>query len=145
MIQLSYLKRCRAPLILTLALTGALTVALPASGEDKPSGVSRPQATQGSHMHMAGQQGMSEGSSAIHEAMMKGMQSMQGMKMTGDTDTDFASMMIQHHQQAIAMAQAQLKHGKSNELRTQAQKIIEDSKKDIAEFEKWRDQSGVSK
>lgn len=53
-----------------------------------------------------------------------------------EVDKDFASMMIDHHRQAIEMARTQLEHGKDAELRQQAQKIIDDSKKDIEELQK---------
>ena len=46
-------------------------------------------------------------------------------------DKDFANMMIDHHRQAIEMARIQLEHGTDPELRRQAQKIIDDSQKDI--------------
>lgn len=85
----------------------------------------------------------SEGSMAIHDAMMKSMD-MRKMPMTGNPDQDFATMMIHHHQQAIAMSQAQLKHGTDPQVRRTAQRIIDDSKKDIAELEKWRKQAVAS-
>lgn len=84
----------------------------------------------------------SEGSMAIHEAMMKGMK--MNMPMSGDPDRDFATMMIQHHRQAIAMSEAQLKHGDDAEVRRTAQRIIDASRKDISELEKWRKQSVAS-
>ena len=40
----------------------------------------------------------------MKEAMMTGMDSMQKMPMSGDTDKDFAMMMKMHHQQALNMA-----------------------------------------
>ena len=78
----------------------------------------------------------SQGSKELHSAMMQGMQDMQRMKMSGDTDHDFASMMIKHHEQAIAMSKAQLKNGKDPEVRKKAQEIISTSEKDIAELKK---------
>jgi len=63
------------------------------------------------------------GSRAVHEAMMKHMDMMNGMRMTGDTDKDFAMMRIHHHQQAIDMSRAQVKHGKDPELRRRAEEI----------------------
>ena len=78
----------------------------------------------------------SAGSKAIHDAMMKGMAPMHNMQMSGDPDRDFATMMIHHHQQAIDMARAELKHGKNAELRKKAQEIVSTSEKDIAELKK---------
>ena len=65
--------------------------------------------------------GMSEGSKALHHAMMSGMK--MPMKMTGDVDTDFATMMTMHHQQAIEMTDVLLRYGKNAELRALAQKM----------------------
>jgi len=80
----------------------------------------------------------SAGSKAIHDAMMKGMESSHQMKMSGDPDRDFASMMIQHHQNAIEMSRAVLKHGKDPEIRKKAQEIIAMSEKDISELKKHK-------
>jgi uncharacterized protein (DUF305 family) len=90
-------------------------------------------------------QGQSKGSHDLHKAMMDGMQDMHSMKMSGDTDHDFASMMIEHHEQAIAMAEVQLANGKDDEVRHKAQEIIDASKKDIADLKKWRSQHQMSR
>jgi uncharacterized protein (DUF305 family) len=82
-------------------------------------------------------QSASHGSEQMHKTMMSGMQQMQGMKMTGDTDKDFAMMMKMHHQQALDMAKAQLAHGKSPELKAMAEKMIKDQTKEIAQLETW--------
>lgn len=95
---------------------------------------------QSSPQHQSHDMGkMSEGSMKMHEAMA----GMSDMKMTGDTDKDFASMMIHHHQQAITMSRAQLQYGKNAELRQRAQKIIDDSQKDIEVLEKWQKSAGT--
>ena len=73
----------------------------------------------------------------MHASMMSGMQEMQEMKATGDTDKDFAMMMRMHHQQAVEMAKAELQGGKSPELKAMAQKIIRDQQKEIAQLDKW--------
>ena len=82
--------------------------------------------------------GMSgKGSEAMHQSMMSGMQKMNAMKPTGDTDKDFAMMMKMHHQQALEMAQMELDNGKSAEMKALARKIIAAQKKETAEFDKW--------
>lgn len=81
--------------------------------------------------------GAGNGSSQMHESMMSGMQKMQGMKPTGDTDRDFAEMMRMHHQQAVEMAKAEVQHGKSPELKAMAQKIIKDQQKEIGQLDQW--------
>lgn len=81
--------------------------------------------------------GKAHGSLQMHESMMAGMQKMQGMQPTGDTDKDFAMMMRMHHQQAVDMAKAEVQHGKSPELKAMAQKMIKDQQKEIAQLDKW--------
>jgi len=77
------------------------------------------------------------GSADMKQAMMKGMDGMQKMPMSGDTDMDFAMMMKMHHQQALDMAEMQLKHGKSPEMKAMAKRIIAAQKKEIGEFDRW--------
>jgi YVTN family beta-propeller protein len=54
------------------------------------------------------------------------------IKPSGDVDTDFAAMMIPHHQGAIEMAQAELRHGHNEQLRRIAQEIIVTQQQEIA-------------
>ncbi len=69
---------------------------------------------------------------------MKGMMKhMESMKMSGDMDRDFATMMKMHHQGAIDMAQMEIKSGKDAKMRTMAKKIIKDQQKEIAKFDDW--------
>lgn len=77
------------------------------------------------------------GSDAMSQSMMNGVKKMQDMKMSGDTDKDFAMMMKMHHEQALDMAQMELDHGKSAEMKSMARKIIAAQKKEIALFEQW--------
>lgn len=62
---------------------------------------------------------------------------MSKMQMTGNTDKDFAMMMIPHHENAIKMAKAELSHGMNAQLKQMAQKIISDQTKEISEFKSW--------
>jgi uncharacterized protein (DUF305 family) len=80
---------------------------------------------------------MHQGSQQMHEQMMIGMQKMQSMQPSGDTDKDFAMMMRMHHQQAIDMAKVEVEQGKSDEMKALARKIISDQQKEIAQLEKW--------
>ncbi len=86
---------------------------------------------------VAHSQAPNHGSDQMHEAMMSGMQQMQGMKMTGDTDKDFAMMMKMHHQQALEMAKVEIEHGKSPELKAMAKKMIKDQTKEIGQLDAW--------
>lgn len=55
----------------------------------------------------------------------------------GETDHDFAQLMIPHHQSAIEMSYAVIEHGTDPALKTMARKIIEDQEKEIAELQTW--------
>jgi len=63
---------------------------------------------------------------------------MQGGKhsMNGKADHDFASMMVEHHQQAVDMSRAFLKEGKTARMKTLANSIIREQTKEIAELKK---------
>lgn len=104
-------------LALALAATlGGAAVAI--AHEPAQKGEAKPHAMAGMNHDMAG---MSEGSKQLHQAMMGGMK--MPMAMTGNVDTDFATMMSMHHQQAIQMSDVLLKYGKNAELRALAQKM----------------------
>ena len=72
------------------------------------------------------------------QGSMKGMmKNMESMKMSGDTDRDFAMMMKVHHQGAIDMAQMELKNGKDPKMRAMAKGIIKAQEKEIRKFDDW--------
>ena len=50
---------------------------------------------------------------------------------TGDVDTDFVNMMEPHHAGAIAMAVAELRYGKNEQLRRLAQEIVVEQRQEI--------------
>jgi uncharacterized protein (DUF305 family) len=79
------------------------------------------------HQHPA-QQGQGGGMQGMHDQDMQGamdrMHQQMNMPMTGDTDADFARMMIPHHQGAIDMAKVELAQGKDPQLRKMAQAVI---------------------
>ena len=91
-----------------------------------------PSASMPSHMQKG-----AAGSHDMKSSMMMGMDGMQKMQMSGDTDKDFAMMMKMHHQQALTMAEMELAQGKSSEMKAMAKKIIVAQKKEIAQFDKW--------
>lgn len=62
------------------------------------------------------------------DKMMKGMT----VKPTGDVDRDFVAMMVPHHQGAIDMAEALLRHGHNPTLKRLAQEIIVTQQQEIA-------------
>jgi hypothetical protein len=66
-----------------------------------------------------------------NNAAMDKMMADMNVKPTGDVDVDFAAMMIPHHQGAIDMALAELRHGKSEQLRRIAQEIVVEQQQEI--------------
>jgi uncharacterized protein (DUF305 family) len=69
---------------------------------------------------------------AENEAAMSKMMAAMAIKASGDVDKDFVASMIPHHQGAIEMAQAELRHGRNEQLRRIAQEIIVDQTQEIA-------------
>lgn len=65
------------------------------------------------------------------EAMDKSMVAMHKAKITGNADYDFASMMIPHHEGAVAMADAVVKRGKSAELIDFSKNVITAQQQEI--------------
>ena len=65
-------------------------------------------------------------------AMKKMMHDMAAVKPTGDVDRDFVDMMVPHHQGAIDMAMAVLRHGRNEQLKRLAQEIIVTQQQEIA-------------
>jgi len=82
------------------------------------------------------QQGAS-GSEEMKQAMMAGMDNMQKMPITGNTDKDFAMMMKMHHQQGVDMAIVELAQGRSPAMKAMARQIIAAQKKEITRFDQW--------
>lgn len=76
-------------------------------------------------------------SEAMHRMMGEDMKEMNSMKMSGDMDHDFATMMRRHHQSGIEMAKMQLQSGKDPEMRKIAQKILDGQQKEIEELDRW--------
>jgi uncharacterized protein (DUF305 family) len=69
---------------------------------------------------------------AENEAAMSKMMAAMAAKPSGDVDKDFVATMVPHHQGAIEMAQAELRHGRNEQLRRIAQEIIVDQTQEIA-------------
>ena len=121
----------------TITCTLALTLLQPmAWGQSPahPASAAGSLSMQGSGM---GKQGMDM------QAMMKGnSDKMASMKMTGNTDVDFAMMMRVHHQGAIDIAEAELRDGKNAQMRKMAKDMIAAQKSEIAQFEKFLAKNG---
>jgi hypothetical protein len=69
---------------------------------------------------------------AENDAAMTRMMSDMTVEPTGDVDRDFVAMMVPHHQGAIDMALAVLRHGRNEQLRRLAQEIIVTQQQEIA-------------
>src|SRR5262245_50943998 len=69
---------------------------------------------------------------AENDAAMKKMMSDMTVAPTGDVDADFVAMMVPHHQGAIDMAVAVLRHGRNPQIRRLAQAIIVTQQQEIA-------------
>src|SRR6185312_1366862 len=67
-----------------------------------------------------------------NDAAMKKMMGDMAVKPTGDVDADFVAMMVPHHQGAIDMALAVLRHGHNPQIRRLAQEIIVSQQQEIA-------------
>jgi uncharacterized protein (DUF305 family) len=113
-----------------LVLALAASAPLGAYAADQPEDKSKQQAA-------ASEKPAATGSETLHQSMMSGMEKMHSMKLSGDTDQDFANMMIVHHQQAIEMSKTEITHGKNVELQMKARQIIAQGEKDIAELKKY--------
>jgi hypothetical protein len=66
-----------------------------------------------------------------NDAAMKKMMSDMAVTPTGDVDADFVAMMVPHHQGAIDMAVAVLRHGRNPQIRRLAQEIIVTQQQEI--------------
>lgn len=72
-----------------------------------------------------------------NSGQMGQMGSMSGMRMTGDQDYDFATMMRHHHEMAVMMANKEIRNGKNADMRRMAQTIADTQRKEIAQFDAW--------
>ncbi len=68
---------------------------------------------------------------AENETAMERMMAAMNIDPSGNADRDFSAMMIPHHQGAIEMAQAELRHGHNEQLRRIAQEIIVEQQQEI--------------
>ncbi len=66
------------------------------------------------------------------KAAMDKMMARMEVSPTGDIDKDFVAMMAPHHQGAIDMAQALLRHSSNDQLKRLAQEIIVTQQQEIA-------------
>nr|WKN38589.1 DUF305 domain-containing protein [Tunicatimonas sp. TK19036] len=70
-------------------------------------------------------------------AMEKMMKANDLRVLSGDSDQDFASLMVDHHQSAIDNSQSFLNFGQTQAMRSLAMKIAEDQQGEIIELQNW--------
>lgn len=134
---------CLLGALALLAVPAAVTGQTPATPPSKATPAAPADAGKGMRMDMGKGMdkdkgmGMGAGEGDMRSAMMASMKGMDSMKMSGNTDRDFASMMKIHHQSAIDMAQMELKNGKDGKMRALAKRIIAEQQKEIKEIDGW--------
>lgn len=83
---------------------------------------------------------------AFDAEMMDVMEKMKNWKdiqvLTGDADSDFAELMIVHHQTATDNASSILHHGHHDEIKEMAKMMIEDQNKEITDLTAWLKNNG---
>ena len=79
---------------------------------------------------------MSPAIQADQDAMQKMMAQMNG-PYTGDTDHDFTTHMIGHHEGAIDMARVELRYGHDPKIRQLAANIVAAQQREIAMMQAW--------
>ena len=125
-------KSVRSACLVPLAGLCLLSSAVQAqSASPAASAGNMPNMSQGAMQHPAGE------ADDMKQSMMSGMEGMNHMTMSGDTDKDFAMMMKMHHEQGVKMAQMELKNGKSPAMKAMAKKIIAAQNKEIMQFDHW--------
>ena len=60
------------------------------------------------------------------------------MRLSGDPDQDFATMLLGHYENIIFLAKTQLEFGGDRELRQSAQKILDEQQKQIDAIKQWQ-------
>lgn len=69
--------------------------------------------------------------------MTKGAKEADLQIINGNTDHDFATLMIGHHQSAVENSRLELLHGQENSMKTMATNIIDAQQKEIGQFQNW--------
>src|SRR5215204_5526604 len=60
------------------------------------------------------------------------------VKLAGDPDKDFATMLIAHHEDLIFLAKTQLEYGGDRHMRQLAQKLLDEQQKQISDLKEWQ-------
>lgn len=76
-------------------------------------------------------------SAELSNIVMNMTREMQFQRASGSSERDFAALSIRHNQGFIELAEAELKYGKSPELRLATEKMIAEKKKEIEVLKNW--------
>src|SRR5688500_17178801 len=60
-----------------------------------------------------------------------------GMKLAGDPDRDFAAILMAQYEEVIFLAKTQLEYGGDRQLRQFAQRILDETPKEIDALKQW--------
>lgn len=74
---------------------------------------------------------------SMEESMNRMDTGMKSAPMNGNSDHDFVTMMMPHHQGAIDMAKAEMIYGKDPVIRRLAEEIIVDQQSEIQAMQLW--------
>jgi uncharacterized protein (DUF305 family) len=74
---------------------------------------------------------------SMEESMTRMDSGMKSAPMNGNSDHDFVTMMMPHHQGAIDMAKAELSYGKDPVMRRLAEEIFVDQQSEIQAMQLW--------
>lgn len=77
---------------------------------------------------------MNKSGDDLMSVMNASMAKMEGMKMTGDFDLDFANMLIEHHQGAVDMSKIEVEKGTDEKMKGMAQNIITKQTEEIGKL-----------
>ncbi|MBO0360518.1 DUF305 domain-containing protein [Hymenobacter sp. BT186] len=56
---------------------------------------------------------------------------------SGSLDTDFATLMVRHHQSGVALAQTELAYGRNAEVKAAARNIVRDEQAEVRQYQRW--------
>lgn len=82
--------------------------------------------------------------SELMACMAKMHVTMASVERSGNADSDFAKLMLPHHQAAIDMAKTELLYGKDSQMRRLAQEIVTDQQSEMELMQLWTKQHGAS-
>ncbi len=98
----------------------------------------------GSHTRLGDKAAVGPDWSELNTSMEKMHKAMASVEPSGNSDVDFVTLMIPHHQAAIDMAKTQLMYGKDPQMRRLAQEIITDQQSEIEVMQLWLKQHSPS-